>query len=71
MWVKGQGYLSYEWKREGAVCGEPREAWERAGWPGWQRVAGGLHALASNHFIFTLGLGVRAGQRGKGEVEPV
>lgn len=53
------------------MCGEPRAAWERAGRPGRQSVAGGLHALASNHFIFTLGLGVRAGQRGKGEVEPV
>lgn len=52
------------------MCGEPRGAWERAGQRDRERGAGGLHALASNHFIFTLGLGVRAGQRGKGEVEP-
>ena len=43
------------------MCGEPRGAWERAGQRDRERGAGGLHALASNHFIFTLGLGVRAG----------
>lgn len=51
--------------------GSPEEPGREQGRQGWQRIAGGLHALAGNRFIFTLGLGARAGQRGKGEVEPV
>lgn len=51
--------------------GSPEEPGREQGRQGWQSAAGGLHALAGNRFIFTLGLGTRAGQRGEGEVEPV
>ena len=78
MWVEGQGWLrslqcrAYEWKQEGAVCGSPKEPGREQGWAGLdERCWGTSVALAGNSFIFTLGLGARAGQRGKGEVEPV